>query len=78
MARIDDVGVAAHIASILSVRRHSAEDFEQAAAAEPENPRCELCDGWSVLIRSRYGPFFHCAQGCGWKQNVDAVKRKVL
>jgi hypothetical protein len=76
MARVDDTGVASHIASILSLRRRSFEDIDQGATAEPENPRCELCGGWSVLMRGRYGPYFRCAQGDDWKQNVDAVRRK--
>jgi hypothetical protein len=74
MARVDDSGVASHIASILSLRRRSIEEFDQGAAAEAENPRCEECGGWSVLVRGRYGPFFRCAQGCDWKENVDGVR----
>jgi phosphatidylserine/phosphatidylglycerophosphate/cardiolipin synthase-like enzyme len=76
MARVDNAGVASHIASILSVRRRSAEELERGVFAEPENPRCEECSGWSVLIRGKYGPFFACGNGCEWKQNVDAPHRK--
>ena len=76
MARVDNAGVASHLASILSVRRRSAEDLERGAFTEPENPRCEQCSGWSVLIRGKYGPFFGCANGCEWKQNVDAPRRR--
>jgi hypothetical protein len=68
MARVDNAGVASHIASILSVRRRSAEELERGVFAEPENPRCEKCSGWSVLIRGKYGPFFACGNGCEWKQ----------
>lgn len=75
MARVDNAGVASHLASILSVRRRSAEELERGAFTEPENPRCEQCSGWSVLIRGKYGPFFGCANGCEWKQNVDAPRR---
>ena len=76
MARVDNAGVASHIASVLSIRRHSPEELERGISAEPENPRCEQCNGWSVLIRGRYGPFFGCANGCDWKQNVDRPGRK--
>jgi hypothetical protein len=76
MARVDNAGVASHISSVLSVRRRSGEELERGVFAEPENPRCEQCNGWSVLIRGKYGPFFGCANGCDWKENVDRSKRK--
>ena len=76
MARVDNAGVASHIATILSVRKRSAEELERGVYAESENPRCEKCNGWSVLIRGRYGPFFGCANGCEWTQNVDGPRRK--
>lgn len=74
MARVDDRGVANHIAEILSVTRRVDRDAESSAFAEAENPRCE-CGGWSVFVRGKYGPFFRCAGDCGWKQNLDAVRR---
>jgi hypothetical protein len=76
MARVDNSGVASHVAGVLSVRRRSAEDIERGALTERENPRCETCNGWSVLARGKYGPFFGCANGCDWKQNVDVPRRK--
>jgi DNA topoisomerase-1 len=75
MARVDNAGVAAHIASILSVKRRTPEEFEKGAAAEPENPRCEKCGDWSVLIRGSHGLFFGCASRCGWTQDVNSARR---
>jgi superfamily I DNA and/or RNA helicase len=78
MARVDNAGVASHIASILSVRRRSAEELERGAFTEPENPRCEKCSDWGVLMRGKHGPFFSCVNypRCNWKQNVDRPRRK--
>lgn len=76
MARVDNAGITAHIASILSVKRRTPEEFENGAAAEPENPRCENCGGWSVLIRGRYGLFFGCASGCKWTQDINSARRR--
>jgi len=79
MARIDNAGVASHIASILSVKRRSAEDIAQGVSTAAENPRCGDCDGWSVLIRGGYssrgpyGPFFSCVSGCNWTRSANAV-----
>ena len=64
------------VAGILSVRRRSTEELERGVFTEPENPRCEKCSGWSVLIRGKYGLFFACGNGCEWKQNVDTPQRK--
>jgi phosphatidylserine/phosphatidylglycerophosphate/cardiolipin synthase-like enzyme len=75
MARVDDPSVASHIASILAVRRRPTEDYEHGAAAEPENPRCELCGGWSVLCNGKYGVYFRCAAGDDWKRNLDQLRR---
>jgi hypothetical protein len=75
MARVDDPSVASHIASILAVRRRPIEDYEHGAAAEPENPRCELCGGWSVLCNGKYGAYFRCAAGDDWKRNLDQLRR---
>jgi hypothetical protein len=78
MARVDNAGVASHIASILSVRRRSAEELERGAFTEQENPRCEKCSDWSVLIRGKHGPFFSCVNypRCNWTQNVDRPRRR--
>jgi hypothetical protein len=73
MARIENEGVASHIASILAVKRRSAEEIKDGATAA-ENPRCAKCDGWSSLIRGKFGPFFACANGCEWKQSTNAVR----
>lgn len=75
MARVEDGGVASHLSSILALRRHSEDEIDRGAAAEPENPRCAECGGWSVLIRGKYGPFFRCADGCDWKQSLDQIRR---
>ncbi len=76
MARVDDRGVAAHLASVLSIRRRSSDDTDPATFAEAENPRCEICSGWSMLCHSKYGYYFRCACGCDWKQNIDGPRRK--
>jgi phosphatidylserine/phosphatidylglycerophosphate/cardiolipin synthase-like enzyme len=76
MARIDDHGVATHLAGVLSVRRRSIDDLTDGQFAEAENPRCEECGGWSVLIRGRFGPFFRCVGNDGWKRSVDRIKRR--
>ncbi|MCE9553993.1 MAG: AAA family ATPase [Planctomycetes bacterium] len=76
MARVVDPGLALHIARVLSVRRRSDEEWERGAAAEAENPRCEKCGGWSVLVHGKFGPFFRCVNHDGWTQNVDAAKRR--
>ncbi len=75
MARIDNEGVAAHLANVLSTRKRTPEELERGAGAMPENPRCEKCGNWSVLVRGKFGPFFKCeSTGCDWKQNVDAAR----
>jgi hypothetical protein len=75
MARIDNEGVAAHLANVLATRKRTPEELERGAGAMPENPRCEKCGNWSVLVRGKFGPFFKCeSAGCDWKQNVDAVR----
>lgn len=77
MARVDDVGVSRHIASILSVRRRSFDDDRNGGFVDAENPRCGDCGGWTVFIRGKFGPFFSCEKkNCGWKQNLDAVRRR--
>jgi hypothetical protein len=77
MARIDNDGVATHMANVLSVRRRTPEELDRGAGAQPENPRCEKCANWSVLVRGKFGPFFRCETAeCDWKQNVDAPKAK--
>jgi hypothetical protein len=78
MARVDNAGVASHLASILSVRRRSAEELESGAFTEPENPRCEKCSDWSVLMRGKHGPFFSCVNypRCNWTKNIDAPRRR--
>lgn len=76
MARVDDVGVSRHIASILGVRRRSFDDDRNDSFADAENPRCGDCGGWTVFIRGKFGPFFSCEKNCGWKQNLDAVRRR--
>ncbi|HEY0256461.1 MAG TPA: phospholipase D-like domain-containing protein, partial [Candidatus Methylacidiphilales bacterium] len=73
MARIEDEGVAAHIASILAIKRRSVSEFKDGAITA-ENPRCAKCDGWSSLIRGKFGPFFACVNGCEWKQSTNAVR----
>jgi len=78
MARVDNAGVASHLASILSARRRSAEELERGVFTEPENPRCEKCSDWSVLVRGKHGPFFSCVNypRCNWTQNIDAPRRR--
>lgn len=72
MARIDNQGIAVHLANVLAIRRRTPDELEAGAGALPENPRCEKCANWSVLVRGRFGPFFACeTKGCEWKQNVD-------
>lgn len=74
MARIDDTSVAAHLAGILSVRRRSLDERTAGAFVDAENPRCEICGGWSVFVRGRYGPFFRCFRNDGWKSSLDMAK----
>jgi len=75
MARIDNAGLATHMANVLSVRRRTPEELEGGVGAHPENPRCEKCGSWSVLVRGKFGLFFGCeSPDCDWKQNVDAPK----
>lgn len=76
MARVDNAGVATHIASMLALRPRSPEDFENGAGVQPENPRCEECGGWGSLIRGRHGLFFGCPSGCRWTQNPDNSRRR--
>ena len=71
MARVENEEVADQIARMLAARRRSSEDLKNAAGAVAENPRCEKCGGWSVLLRSRFGLFFKCERGCDWKQDVN-------
>jgi hypothetical protein len=75
MARVDNVGISTQIANILSVRRRSAEQLQARDFADAENPSCERCQGWSVLKYGSRGPFFACANACGWTQNIDAPRR---
>jgi hypothetical protein len=78
MARVDNVGVASHVATILSVKKRSVEELERGAFAEPENPRCEKCFERSVLKRGTHGLFFSCVNypRCNWTQNVDGPRRR--
>ena len=76
MARVDDRGFATHLASTLSVRRRSLEGAGPEVFADAENPRCGNCGGWSVLCNGKFGRYFRCERGCGWKQNVDGLKSK--
>jgi hypothetical protein len=78
MARIDSPGVASHIANILSVRRRPIGEGDGISFTEPENPRCEQCNCWSVLMRGTYGPFFRCSRTCGWTQSVDVRRPRSL
>jgi hypothetical protein len=73
MARIENEGVASHIASILAVKRRSPEEIKEGVTVA-ENPRCGDCDGWSSLVRGRFGPFFACVNGCDWKQSANAMR----
>ncbi len=70
MARVENEGVAMQIASLLSIRKQSADTVKNGGMANPENPRCGKCGGWTVLIRGQYGLFFSCEAACGWKQNA--------
>ena len=75
MARIENEGVAAHLANIWAVRRQTPEELARGGGASSENPRCEKCKNWTVLVRGRFGPFFKCESiNCDWKQNVDAPR----
>lgn len=75
MTRVDDVGMAKSLATVLCAVRRTHEDLANGAAAEPENPRCEECQGLSVLKKGRYGPYFECASGDGWTQSIDKVRK---
>lgn len=70
MARIDDQAVAEHLARVLSSRSRFSTATSQ-DGSHAENPRCENCDGWSVLVRGRHGLFFACEGSCGWTLSLD-------
>lgn len=75
MARVDDMAFAHHLAGLLSIRRRPPSE-SAAESIVAENPRCEQCGNWSVFRRGRFGLYFSCeAQGCDWKQNIDAASR---
>jgi hypothetical protein len=75
MARIDNAIFAQHLAGLLAIRRRQG-DASEPDGVVAENPRCERCGHWSVLIRGRFGLFFACENSeCDWKQNVDAFRR---
>ena len=76
MARIDDKGMATHIANLLSLPHRSRNEESSGKVTDAENPRCEGCGGWSVYIRGKFGPFFACESNCGWKVNVDRPRRR--
>jgi phosphatidylserine/phosphatidylglycerophosphate/cardiolipin synthase-like enzyme len=76
MARLDNTILAQHLAGLLRVRRRQA-DASESDGIVAENPRCERCGHWSVLIRGRFGLFFACENSeCEWKQDVDAFRRQ--
>lgn len=71
MARIDDNAVAEHLAKLLSMKGGLPSGSKQTDGSQAENPRCENCNSWSVLIRGKFGPFFACEASCGWKVSMD-------
>jgi hypothetical protein len=76
MARIEDGAVAAHLANLLALPRRARGENSVEKLTDAENPRCEDCSGWTVLVRGRFGPFFACERNCGWKQNVDRPRKR--
>ena len=48
----------------------------QTTVAEAENPRCERCDGHSVLKDGQHGLYFECELRCGWKRNMHVEMRR--
>ena len=78
MFRSDDEGFAIAIERFMSIHR-TPDDNSNAGGTVAENPRCEKCGGWTVLIRGKFGLFFACEAGskvCDWKQNVDAPRHR--
>jgi AAA domain/PLD-like domain len=76
MARMDNTGFASQISNTLSIKRRSAEEMERGALSEPENPRCGMCNGWTVLVRDKQGLFFTCVKNCGWTQETNIFRRR--
>ena len=75
MTRAVNEGYAAAVAGHMSKRRVST-DRAASTITEAENPRCPDCGGRSVYDDGRFGPFFTCERGCGWRANERSLNSK--
>lgn len=73
MTRALSPTLCAKVARLMSHTFKSEAEEEAALAAFPqrENPTCGGCKASTVAAKGRFGPYYYCAAGCGWKQNAD-------
>jgi hypothetical protein len=74
MTRLVNHGLAQALAANMS-KRHQSKEKALGAMSEAENPRCEGCGRRTVYDDGRFGPYFYCEGGCGWKINLKTLER---
>jgi hypothetical protein len=60
----------------LRMKKFGREDNTIEMFTERENPPCPVDQNITVLYSGRYGPFWACLGGCGWKESIDGARRK--
>jgi phosphatidylserine/phosphatidylglycerophosphate/cardiolipin synthase-like enzyme len=71
MARVDNAAFASQIAQLLSLRPNAVPDDHGESFAEPENPRCPICGGWTVVRSGKFGRFL-AGEACKhWSKSLD-------
>jgi len=76
MGRIDNVPFGSQIAQLLSLRPNAARDAHDVSFAEPENPRCPVCQSWTVVRRGQHGRFLACEAERHWSESLDRPQRR--
>ena len=76
MGRFVGRAVASQIAAFLAVEQGVKAEEAADHVIRKENPACDGCGRRTTYRKGRYGPFWECEEGCGWRQNLVQAKRR--
>jgi len=76
MARFVGKSVASQVAAFLAIDQGVKAEEAADQILRKENPTCPDCGTRTTYRKGRYGPFWECEQGCGWRQNVAQARQK--